>query len=223
MIKALFLDFYGTIVHEDGEVIKKISQIIYDTGNADDISDIGRYWWDVFQKSFTASHGDSFSTQRELEYRSLKDTISHFGSSADAAALSEMMFCHWIKPPLFADAAEFLRVCPYPVYIVSNIDTDDIIKAADYHGLCPAGIFTSEDARAYKPDSALFEYALKHTGLRPCDVIHIGDSLSSDVKGAENAGIRAVWLNRSGRAVPAGVTAITMLTELPDIMGKDTT
>ena len=29
MIKAFFLDFYGTVVHEDGEVVKKISQLIY--------------------------------------------------------------------------------------------------------------------------------------------------------------------------------------------------
>ena len=27
-IKAFFVDFYGTIVHEDGEVIKKITDII---------------------------------------------------------------------------------------------------------------------------------------------------------------------------------------------------
>ena len=32
MIKAFFLDFYGTVVHEDGEVVKKISQLIYETG-----------------------------------------------------------------------------------------------------------------------------------------------------------------------------------------------
>ena len=28
MIKAFFVDFYGTLVHEDGEVIKKITDII---------------------------------------------------------------------------------------------------------------------------------------------------------------------------------------------------
>ena len=28
MIKAFFVDFYGTVAHEDGEVIKKITQII---------------------------------------------------------------------------------------------------------------------------------------------------------------------------------------------------
>ena len=35
MTKALFVDFYGTVVHEDGEVIKKITQIIYDTGKVE--------------------------------------------------------------------------------------------------------------------------------------------------------------------------------------------
>ena len=29
MIKAFFLDFYGTVVHEDGEVVKKISQLLF--------------------------------------------------------------------------------------------------------------------------------------------------------------------------------------------------
>ena len=29
MIKAVFIDFYGTVVHEDGEVIKQVSQEIY--------------------------------------------------------------------------------------------------------------------------------------------------------------------------------------------------
>ena len=41
MIKAFFVDFYGTVVHEDGEIIKKITQIIYDTGKVENKSEIG--------------------------------------------------------------------------------------------------------------------------------------------------------------------------------------
>ena len=44
MIKAFFVDFYGTIVHEDGEVIKKITQTIVDTGNVEDKGAIGSFW-----------------------------------------------------------------------------------------------------------------------------------------------------------------------------------
>lgn len=100
MIKALFVDFYGTVVHEDGEVIKQISQEIYDTGKVNDKSEIGSYWWGEFQNAFLNAYGDNFVTQRELEYMSLVKTIQHFNSSADAKTLSGLMFNHWIKPPI---------------------------------------------------------------------------------------------------------------------------
>lgn len=48
MVKAFFLDFYGTIVHEDGEVIKKITQIIMKTGKAGNTSEIDIFWWKEF-------------------------------------------------------------------------------------------------------------------------------------------------------------------------------
>ena len=89
-----------------------------------------------------------------------------------------------------------------------------MIPVLAHIGVKPDGIFTSEDARSYKPDSGLFRYALEKTGLLPEEVIHIGDSLSCDVKGASGAGIKAVWLNRSGREVPECVTAVQVLTEL---------
>ena len=65
MIKAFFLDFYGTVVHEDGEIIKKITQIIYDTGEVENMSEIDAFWWNDFQNMFTNSYGDCFETQRE--------------------------------------------------------------------------------------------------------------------------------------------------------------
>ncbi len=48
MKKAIFLDFYGTVVFEDGENIEKISKIIQDTGEVEDISEVGSYWWNEF-------------------------------------------------------------------------------------------------------------------------------------------------------------------------------
>lgn len=72
MIKAFFLDFYGTIVHEDGEVVKKITQIIAETGKAETTSEIAVFWWNEFQKMFTNSYGESFETQRALEEQALK-------------------------------------------------------------------------------------------------------------------------------------------------------
>ena len=47
----------------------------------------------------------------------------------------------------------------------------------------------------------------------PDEVIHIGDSINSDVKGASALGIGTLWLNRFGKAVPEGVTDIKDLLE----------
>lgn len=213
MVKAVFLDFYGTVVHEDGEVVKKITKVIQETGSADNGSIIGNFWWNEFQTMFMNAHGITFETQRELEYKSLEKTLDKFHSNANPAQLSGMMFAHWIKPPIFEESKEFFEVSPVPVYIVSNIDTADILSALEYHGLKPAGVFTSEDARAYKPRKEVFQLALRATGLKGDEVVHIGDSLNSDVKGACAAGINAIWVNRLWRPVPAGVTAIGNLLE----------
>ncbi len=44
--------------------------------------------------------------------------------------------------------------------------------------------------------------ALKKVNLQPDEVVHIGDSLSSDIKGASALGINTVWINRDGKVVP---------------------
>lgn len=213
MQKAVFLDFYGTVVHEDGEVIREITQIIMETGKVDDKSQIGAFWWNEFQIMFMNSYGAAFEKQRTLEYKSLEKTLKQFQSYANAADLSEKMFAHWVKPPIFDESKEFFEICPVPIFIVSNIDTADIMSALSYHGLNPAGVFTSEDAKSYKPRKELFQLALSSTGLKADEVVHIGDSLSSDVKGAGALGINTIWVNRSQREVPAGVTAIENLLE----------
>ena len=88
------------------------------------------------------------------------------------------------------------------------------MAAIEFHGLKPDGVFTSEDAKSYKPRKELFELALKSTGLMPEEVVHIGDSMSSDVKGASALGIDTIWLNRSKRNVPESVCAVENLLEV---------
>ena len=132
--------------------------------------------------------------------------------------MSQLLFEHWQSPPAFEDSGDFLARCPVPVYIVSNIDRVDISAAIRRHNFSAAGVFTSEDAKSYKPRPELFRLALAETGLAPGEVIHIGDSLSSDVGGAAPLGISALWLNLNSRPVPAGVRSISSLAEVPQIL-----
>ena len=216
MIKAFFLDFYGTVVHEDGEVVKKISQLIYETGKAESPSEVDSFWWKDFQNLFNNSYGNTFETQRALEKKSIKHTLEKFASNENIDKLSNYMFEHWVKPPIFEESKKFFEISPLPIYIVSNIDANDVLRAIEFHQLSPSGIFTSEDAKAYKPRKELFELALNTTGLHADEVIHIGDSLSSDVKGASSVGIKAIWLNRFNKENSCGVDSITNLLEALD-------
>ena len=109
--------------------------------------------------------------------------MEKFASNENIDKLSNYMFEHWVKPPIFEESKKFFEISPLPIYIVSNIDANDVLRAIEFHQLSPSGIFTSEDAKAYKPRKELFELALNNTGLHADEVIHIGDSLSSDVKG----------------------------------------
>ncbi|WP_181687391.1 HAD family hydrolase [Halorhabdus salina] len=47
----------------------------------------------------------------------------------------------------------------------------------------------------YKPDPEPFDVALEQLGVDASRSVHVGNSLESDVAGANNAGVRSVWLD----------------------------
>jgi putative hydrolase of the HAD superfamily len=51
---------------------------------------------------------------------------------------------------------------------------------------------------AAKPDAAIFHAACRELGVAPEDAVYVGDDILLDVRGAQRAGLRAVWMNRTG-------------------------
>jgi putative hydrolase of the HAD superfamily len=49
-----------------------------------------------------------------------------------------------------------------------------------------------------KPDAAIFHAACRALGVAPQDAVYVGDDVLLDVQGAQRAGLRAVWMNRTG-------------------------
>jgi HAD superfamily hydrolase (TIGR01549 family) len=49
-----------------------------------------------------------------------------------------------------------------------------------------------------KPDAAIFLAACEQLGVAPQEAVYVGDDVLLDVRGAQQAGLRAVWLNRTG-------------------------
>lgn len=58
------------------------------------------------------------------------------------------------------------------------------------------GIFISELIGFNKPDAGFFEYCFKYiSDFTRDNTVIVGDSLSSDIRGGKNAGIKTVWFN----------------------------
>ena len=53
----------------------------------------------------------------------------------------------------------------------------------------------SDEVGVRKPEAAIFEASLEHLGLRPEEVVHVGDDLQADVAGSKALGLRAVWFD----------------------------
>lgn len=78
-------------------------------------------------------------------------------------------------------------------------------------------LFDAGDLGVGKPEPYVFHHALHLLAADPWDATMVGDSLTCDIDGAIDAGLRAVWLNRFRRPPPAerpDVTEITTLDEL---------
>ncbi|MCX5194140.1 HAD family hydrolase [Streptomyces sp. NBC_00249] len=75
-----------------------------------------------------------------------------------------------------------------------------------------------------KPEAAAFLAACEALGLPPGEVVYVGNEPDIDARGARDAGLAAVWLDRDGGRgpAPAGVHRIAGLDRLPELLAADT-
>ena len=86
--------------------------------------------------------------------------------------------------------------------VVSNWDcslTEVLAQLGILGRFATVGVSAVVGAR--KPDPRIFTHVLAMLGLEPDQVIHVGDDVERDIRGARAAGLRAVLIDRSGRAV----------------------
>jgi 2-haloacid dehalogenase/putative hydrolase of the HAD superfamily len=199
-LDGVFLDMYGTLTTGDRAAVETVcGEIIRDTGVALSPRELGITWGERFFAAMDCCNGDEFQTLFEIEARTLRETMSALGVEIEPLRYVTRLVGYWRDPPLQPEVQEFLADFAPPICIVSNADRADVDAALARHDIRVAGVVTSEDARFYKPDPRIFATAFKLTGWRPERVIHVGDSLHSDVGGALAAGLRSGWVNRAHR------------------------
>lgn len=81
-------------------------------------------------------------------------------------------------------------------------------------------VVISGEVGVAKPAAGIFERACAELGVAPAEAAHVGDKLDTDARGARDAGLLGVWLDRRGRdgALPEGVLRVHGLAELPPLL-----
>lgn len=109
-------------------------------------------------------------------------------------------------------------------YIVTNGWAETQIKKVTSSGLLDAvdGMFVSGLIGCPKPEKRFFDRCFEKIGFVDKEkTVIVGDSLSSDMKGGENAGIHTCWYNPGGEKNTSGVRIdyeIKSLAEVTDIV-----
>ncbi|MFJ6466212.1 HAD family hydrolase [Streptomyces sp. NPDC091387] len=73
-----------------------------------------------------------------------------------------------------------------------------------------------------KPDARAFLASCEALSLPPADVVYVGDEPDIDAAGATAAGLRGIWLDRTGRGGRPELVRITALNQLPGLLAGDT-
>lgn len=220
MLKAVFVDYTGTIIKEDGPDIQQLIMRAYQNSNIESPKAMVAYWWNKVKRYEEESFGERFITEDEIVDQILEDCREEIHLEDDKNLLHELCRRFWVHAPAFDDTAELFARCPLPVYIISNNGVKYIEESMAEKGLNPAGIISGDMARAYKPHKELFEKALEIAGVTAKEVIHIGDSAASDVKGALAAGITPILLDRTGKEEAGEARIIHSLPEILDYIDE---
>lgn len=128
---------------------------------------------------------------------------------------------------LFDDVAPLLeaaRAAGVPVGLLTNSSSQYTQQKLAITGLGGAfAVVATRDTLGFgKPDPRAFLHACRLVGSAPHQTIYVGDHLEIDALAAQDAGLRAVWLQRgtvgsqgSARARARAVPVVTTLSQVP--------
>ena len=130
---------------------------------------------------------------------------------------------HWFLPGAEETVKQKL-FGKYKLYLASNgtaVVQKGRMTSADLYPYFEQS-FVSQDLGHNKPSKAYFDAAFARIpGFDPDECLMVGDSLTSDILGGKNAGLRTVWVNPGHKTAPEHLKPdyeIEFLADLPALL-----
>ena len=208
MIQTILWDVDGTLLDflaAEEAAIRKLF-VEFDMGECSDemltrYSKINRSYWERLERNEI--------TKQQVLVGRFKEFFTSEGLDAGVAEEFNAKYQYALGDTIVPrdNSLEIVRKLRGKVrqYVVSNgtiIAQNKKLRLSGLGALMD-GIFLSEELGVEKPNIEFFEKTFSSIGqVDPCETIIIGDSLSSDIRGGNNAGILTCWYNPSGKEAP---------------------
>ena len=141
-------------------------------------------------------------TKQELVNTRFAKLFAHFGIEKDGAYLAERyQFFLSKQGQIFPGVEDLLKKLihqGFELYAATNGITFIQTGRLEQSGIAPyfKEIFISEQLHTQKPDAAFYEkIGSRIPNFDKNQTLMIGDSLSADIQGGNNAGIDTIWYN----------------------------
>ena len=222
-IKAVFFDAAGTLIKPAKRVGESYAAIAARHGKhvlASDIAERFRVCFDLAPRlAFPGVTEANLSALERDWWKQLVGRVFEPWSPFEKfdACFAEL-FAYFAEPgawSLYPEVAETLSVLKERGLILGVISNFDSRLVRVLNGLGAGSsfeeIFVSSRVGYAKPDPRIFHAALNRHGLRPENAIHVGDSETNDLRGASNAGLRGVLIDRGNGTSPTDRDRVTSL------------
>ena len=184
---------------------------------ASDYSAINMRWWEMLER------GEK--TKREILTGRFREFLAKYGGDPDRAEAFDYAYENGLPETIvFIDGA--LDVLNALRGRVLQCGVTNGTKFVQERKLVNSGldrlldrVFISEDVGFEKPDRRYFNAVFAAIGdFAPGEVMIVGDSLTSDIKGGVNAGIVTCWFNPRGKTKNAELPIDCEIRALPEIL-----
>lgn len=188
-IDHTLIDFEAVLENSLYRVSEVIAAEVYVEVSVDELVEIGK-------QTFASYDGDStdFSAIRRLSFQNFLESRQLDTDFTDM--LFDVFMEERFRQTVFMHGAEeLLENIPegIKVAVLSNGNSDpERLGFAHYF----EEILIGEDLSEKKPHAGAFSMLMDVLDVdNPAEILHVGDSLHDDVKGAKDAGLKAVWFN----------------------------
>lgn len=206
--KALFLDWDDTIGDFSNAAVRSLREIydLYALDRCFDSFDQYLATYSPHNIHLWERYGRDEVTKEYLEFDRFffPQMVAPRPLSMDQAAANALRMCkdhlhhttEFFAPLPGATEAVRRLAERYPLVIVSNGFVEVQYEKIRRSGLqsCFRHVILSEEVGCQKPNPRIYQSALERCGLRPDEVLMIGDSWYSDIFGAQQAGIDQAWI-----------------------------